>query len=90
MAEMTDTSEFDSHLFRTALVQLDRVAARLNLDPNIHERLRHPRRALVVSVPVRMDSKDIKVFRGYRVQHSTVLGPTKGASGMTPTSTWAR
>src|SRR3989441_801533 len=78
MAEMTDTSEFDSHLFRTALVQLDRVAARLNLDPNIHERLRHPRRALVVSVPVRMDSKDIKVFRGYRVQHSTVLGPTKG------------
>src|SRR5437899_6475299 len=78
MAEMTDTSEFDSHLFRTALVQLDRVAARLNLDPNIHERLRHPRRALVVSVPVRMDSKDIKVLRGYRLQHSTVLGPTKG------------
>src|SRR5438128_11118313 len=78
MAEMTDTSEFDSHLFRTALVQLDRVAARLNLDPNIHERLRHPRRALVLSVAGRMDNKDIKVFRGYRVQHSPVLGPPKG------------
>src|SRR5438034_1059273 len=78
MAEITDTSEFESPLYRTALAQLDRVAARLSLEPNIHERLRHPRRALVVSIPVRMDDGNTKVFRGYRVQHSTVLGPTKG------------
>ena len=78
MAEMTDISEFESPLYRTALVQLDRVAARLGLESNIHERLRHPRRALVVSIPVRMDDGNTKVFRGYRVQHSTVLGPTKG------------
>lgn len=78
MAEMTDISEFNSPLFSTALSRLDRVAQRLGLEPDIHERLRHPRRALVVSIPVRMDDGKTKVFRGYRVQHSTVLGPIKG------------
>src|SRR5439155_895937 len=77
MAEMTDISEFESPLYRTALVQLDRVAARLDLESNIHERLRHPRRALVVSIPVRMDDGNTEVLRAYRLQHSTVLGPTE-------------
>jgi glutamate dehydrogenase (NAD(P)+) len=75
---MIKTPEFDSKLHRTALAQLDRVAARLQLDPDIHERLRYPRRALVVSVPVLMDSGHTEVFVGYRVHHSTALGPTKG------------
>jgi glutamate dehydrogenase (NAD(P)+) len=51
---MTRDSEFDSDLYRTALGQLDRVAEWLNLDADVHERLRYPRRALVVSVPARM------------------------------------
>ncbi|HEV8439461.1 MAG TPA: Glu/Leu/Phe/Val dehydrogenase [Methylomirabilota bacterium] len=75
---MIKTPEFDSELHRTTLAQLDRVAERLQLDPNIHERLRYPRRALVVSVPVLMDSGRTEVFVGYRVHHSTALGPTKG------------
>jgi glutamate dehydrogenase (NAD(P)+) len=75
---MTSMSEFDSELLRTALAQLDSVAGRLQLDPNIHERLRYPRRALVVSIPVLMDSGRTEVFIGYRVHHSTALGPTKG------------
>ena len=75
---MTETHEFDSELHRTALAQLDRVAARLGLDPNIHERLRYPRRAMVVSIPIRMDSGSTEVFIGYRVHHNTALGPTKG------------
>ena len=75
---MTDSPEFDSELHRTALAQLDRVATRLALDSDIHERLRFPRRALVVSVPVRMDSGKTQVFIGYRVHHNTALGPTKG------------
>jgi len=81
MTDATDTPdspEFDSELHRTALAQLDRVAGRLQLDHDIHERLRFPRRALVVSVPVRMDSGKTKVFIGYRVHHNTALGPTKG------------
>jgi glutamate dehydrogenase (NAD(P)+) len=75
---MTEKTEFDSTLYQTALAQLDGVAARLSLDPDIHERLRHPRRALVVSIPVRMDSGKTQVFTGYRVHHNSVLGPTKG------------
>ena len=77
-------AEFDSELHRTALAQLDRVASRLRLDPDVHERLRYPRRALVVSIPVRMDSGKTEVFVGYRVHHNTVLGPTKGGLRYAP------
>ena len=77
-------AEFDSELHRTALAQLDRVASRLSLDPDVHERLRYPRRALVVSIPVRMDSGKTEVFVGYRVHHNTVLGPTKGGLRYAP------
>jgi glutamate dehydrogenase (NAD(P)+) len=67
-----------SESYRTALQQLDAVAKRLALDPGVHERLRYPRRALVVSVPTLMDDGRTEVFLGYRVHHCTVLGPTKG------------
>ena len=75
---MTEKSEFESPMLRTALAQLDQVAGRLQLDEDLHERLRHPRRALVVSIPVRMDAGNTAVFTGYRVHHNSVLGPTKG------------
>ena len=75
---MAELSEFESSLYRTALAQLDRVADRIQLEPDVHQVLRLPRRALVVSIPVRMDDGTTKVFQGYRVHHSTVLGPTKG------------
>ena len=42
------------------------------------EKLKHPERSLLVSVPVQMDDGRIKVFKGFRVQHSTVRGPAKG------------
>ncbi|HEV8309497.1 MAG TPA: Glu/Leu/Phe/Val dehydrogenase [Methylomirabilota bacterium] len=54
------------------------MAKRIRLDPGIHERLRYPRRALVVSIPTLMDDGHTEVFIGYRVHHNTVLGPTKG------------
>jgi glutamate dehydrogenase (NAD(P)+) len=75
---MIPNPEFESNLYHTAVAQLDGVAGRIALDPDIHERLRYPRRALVVSVPIRMDSGKTDVFMGYRVHHNTVLGPTKG------------
>ena len=77
-ALMTEKSDFESPMLQTALAQLDQVAARLRLDQDVHERLRHPRRALVVSIPVRMDDGKTAVFTGYRVHHNSVLGPTKG------------
>jgi len=81
---MNEKSEFDSELHRTTVAQLDGVATRLGLDEDIHVRLRLPRRALVVSIPVRMDSGKTEVFTGYRVHHSTVLGPTKGGIRYAP------
>jgi glutamate dehydrogenase (NAD(P)+) len=67
-----------SGLYHTTLEQLNAVAKRIGLDPAIHERLRYPRRALVVSVPTLMDDGRTEVFIGYRVHHNTLLGPTKG------------
>jgi glutamate dehydrogenase (NAD(P)+) len=81
---MTTHAEFESTLYRTAVAQLDDVAKKVDLEPDLHERLRHPRRALVVSVPVRMDDGRTEVFYGYRVHHNTVLGPTKGGLRYAP------
>jgi glutamate dehydrogenase (NAD(P)+) len=62
----------------SALKQLDEAARTMNLDAGVHEVLRHPRRALEVSIPVRRDDGSIDVFTGYRVHHSTSRGPSKG------------
>lgn len=61
-----------------AVQQFETAAARLNLDPNVATRLRRPDRAMIVSVPTRMDDGRVHVFTGYRVQHNDVLGPFKG------------
>jgi len=71
-------SEFHNETFLNAQHQLDMVAELMNLDPGIHERLRYPRKALIVSVPIKLDNGHTKVFAGYRVQHDQTLGPTKG------------
>jgi len=75
---MTPAPKFESSLHRTALAQLDSIAERLNLEAGIHERLRYPRRALTVSIPVLMHPGWTEVYIGYRVHHDTVLGASKG------------
>jgi glutamate dehydrogenase (NAD(P)+) len=65
-------------IFDMALKQLDDVAEKINLDPNLHAVLRQPERELTVSVPVQMDDGHIEVFTGHRVQYSSVRGPCKG------------
>jgi len=67
-----------SNPFDGVIEQLDIIAKKLNLDKNTIERLKHPRRIIVVSVPVLMDNGDLKVFTGYRVQYSHARGPFKG------------
>jgi len=64
--------------WQIALQQLDNVARKINLEQGIHEKLRNCKRILIVSIPVRMDNGDIKVFTGYRVQHNLERGPAKG------------
>ncbi len=60
------------------LEQLERASKVLKLKGDIVEMLKHPERVIEVSIPVKMDDGSIKVFTGWRSQHNTALGPTKG------------
>jgi glutamate dehydrogenase (NAD(P)+) len=72
-------SLFDqSPTFQMARAQLESVAEMIECDPGILDRLSVPKRAMVVSIPVRMDAGHTEVFIGYRVQHSLTSGPSKG------------
>ncbi len=71
-------SLMDSPLYRDAVAQLEKSASIMGLDPNIMERLKYPKRALQVAVPIRLDDGTVKTFQGYRVQHNMTLGPGKG------------
>jgi len=70
--------EWQTATSNMAIQQFDIAAERLAIDPNVARRLRRPDRALIVSVPTRMDDGGVRVFTGYRVQHNDVLGPFKG------------
>ncbi|HYO78140.1 MAG TPA: Glu/Leu/Phe/Val dehydrogenase [Thermoanaerobaculia bacterium] len=64
--------------FEIAVKQFHIAAEHLGLDAGLRKVLSNPKRALVVSIPVRMDDGRIEVFEGYRVQHSMARGPAKG------------
>lgn len=64
--------------WQAALRQFDRAADHLPLKRGIRQYLAYPHRELTVNFPVEMDDGSVRIFTGYRVHHSTVLGPTKG------------
>ena len=64
--------------WETALAQLDEAAELMGLAPGVHATLRSPKRALIVSVPFRMDDGSTSVYEGYRVHHNVTRGPAKG------------
>jgi glutamate dehydrogenase/leucine dehydrogenase len=68
----------DLNPFHIAMRQFDIAADKLKLEPGLREMLRNPRRALILSLPIKMDDGSVKVFEGYRVQHSNARGPCKG------------
>ncbi len=68
----------DLNPFRIAMRQFEAAAEKLKLDPGLREVLRSPRRALTLSLPIRMDDGTLKVFQGFRVQHNNSRGPCKG------------
>lgn len=68
----------DSPFYQDALYQLNTAASTMKLDPNVLDRLSYPKRAVQVSVPIRLDDGTVKTFQGYRVQHNMTLGPGKG------------
>ncbi len=67
-----------SDAWSAVLERLDDAAALIRLDPDIHRKLRVPRRVLEVAIPVRMDDGRLEVFTGWRVHHDTTRGPGKG------------
>jgi glutamate dehydrogenase/leucine dehydrogenase len=64
--------------FEVALEQLDEAAKLINLDKGLHQVLAHPKRVLTVSLPVKLDNNEIRVFTGFRLQHNDARGPYKG------------
>ena len=75
---MSSLHELDTPTFRLAVAQFDEAAEVMGLDSNLRERLKFPQRSLVVSVPIRMDDNRVEVYTGYRVQHDSSRGPSKG------------
>ncbi|HEX9155678.1 MAG TPA: Glu/Leu/Phe/Val dehydrogenase, partial [Nitrospira sp.] len=75
---MFSLRELNTATFRLAVAQFDQAAEAMDLDPNLRERLKLPQRSLIVSIPVRMDDGRVEVFTGYRVQHDSSRGPSKG------------
>jgi glutamate dehydrogenase (NAD(P)+) len=73
--------------FKVALRQLDECAEILKLDPNVHAILRVPMREFHVSLPIRMDNGEIRVFQGFRVQYNDARGLTKGGIRFHPDET---
>ena len=64
--------------FEIAKAQFNRAADYLELEESMRNVLRNAKRQLIVSIPVRMDGGETKVFEGYRVQHNIARGPAKG------------
>jgi glutamate dehydrogenase (NAD(P)+) len=72
-------------MYQEAVGQFNRVAELMGLDDNVADRLRVPQKATVVSFPFRHDSySEVETLMGYRVQHLTTMGPTKGGIRFAP------
>ena len=73
--------------FLIAQQQFDEAAKLLNLDSDVCELLRQPMAEHHVRIPVRMDSGEVKIFTGYRVQYNSSRGPCKGGIRFHPDET---
>ena len=70
--------------FEVAKKQIDVVSEEMGLDPNLTKYLKRVERALIVTIPIKMDDGSLEIFEGYRVHHSTVRGPGKGGIRYSP------
>jgi len=78
MEKLSYASENSTSAWSTYLQQIDRVAPYLGELGRWIDTLRHPKRALIVDIPLQMDDGTIRHFEGYRVQHNLSRGPGKG------------
>lgn len=79
MLSMPATQHLGPNPYEIAITQFNRAARYItDIDPSYLEMMRYPRREFTVNFPVRRDDGRVEMFTGYRVHHSTVLGPSKG------------
>lgn len=78
MSKVIVSTLYSSEVFIMACRQFDQAADAINLPEAIRDRTKYPRRCLAVALPVQRDDGSVTVFEGYRVQHSTSTGPSKG------------
>ena len=77
----------DFNPFKMAQAQFDKVAEMINLEPAARAYLREPEREMHFTVPVKLPTGVTKVYKGFRVQHSTARGPAKGGIRFHPDET---
>src|SRR5882672_79599 len=73
-----DMEIYDHPTFRMACQQFDLVADHLEIPQSERDRIKYPKRSMIVALPIHRDDGSTQVFAGYRVQHHLTLGPTKG------------
>ncbi|MCC7073667.1 MAG: Glu/Leu/Phe/Val dehydrogenase [Deltaproteobacteria bacterium] len=67
-----------ANLFDVVTAQLQRGIEAIKLDDDIAAILSQPKNELIIHFPVKLKSGHVRMFKGYRVQHSNTLGPFKG------------
>ncbi len=64
--------------FRSVHDTLEEAGRVIELSSDVAVLLSQPKSEIVVNFPVRMDTGELEMFRGYRTQHNNLLGPYKG------------
>jgi glutamate dehydrogenase (NAD(P)+) len=80
-----EPKEYD--FFKVVQDYLDRAAKVINLEPYVKTILSQPKNEIIINFPVRMDNGEVRLFKGYRVQHNNLLGPFKGGMRFHPNVT---
>lgn len=70
--------------FMEATLQFENAADYLDLEPWIYQRLKYPEREITVHIPVSLDNGNAETFTGFRIQHSSIRGPSKGGIRYSP------
>jgi glutamate dehydrogenase (NAD(P)+) len=74
----------ENNPYSNAITQFEKAVSHLEIKRGVMDMLKYPKREFSVAFPVKMDDGTICTYRGYRVHHSTVMGPTKGGIRYAP------
>jgi len=75
---MPQRSHKEYDFFKVVQDYLDRAAKAIHLEPYVQTILSQPKNEIIINFPVKMDNGEVRLFKGYRVQHNNLLGPFKG------------